>query len=253
MERVKLTDPYTALSAGYDLVMAHVDYEAWADYAGHVIDRHHDNPAQIVELGCGTGSLAIELVSLGFEGVVATDRSRAMLDVASRKAKRAGVNIEFAQMDFTDFHLDEPADVLLLLYDGLNYLLEPADILGLFRSARASLADDGIFIFDQSTPSNSLRNEKFFEDRGEEGDFRYERSSRYDAESRLHTTTLDLFVAGERFREEHVQRAYDIDEIRGLLQEADLAVIAAYDGFSLDEAGEHSERVHWVVRKGKKQ
>lgn len=253
MERVKLTDPYTVLSAGYDLVMEHVDYEAWADYIGHVIDRHHEAPDDIVELGCGTGSLAIELVRLGFPHVLATDRSRAMLDVAERKARKAGVDVRFGQLDFRDFALERRADVLLLLYDGLNYLLEEADIQNLFRSARAALADGGIFVFDQSTPSNSLRNEKYFEDRGEEGDFRYERRSRYDAQSRLHTTTLDLFVRGEQFREEHVQRAYEIDEIRALLQEAGFDILAFYDGFSLDEAGEGSERVHWVVRKGEKQ
>ncbi len=253
MERVKLTDPYTILSAGYDLVMAHVDYEAWADYVGHLIDVHHPNPTSIVELGCGTGSLAIELTALGYSNIIGTDRSRAMLDVAERKAKQARAEIDFEQIDFRDFRREPPADVLLLLYDGLNYLLKKDEIASLFSSAHDSLTDDGVFIFDQSTPSNSLQNERFFEDQGEQDGFRYKRASRYDPETRLHTTTLDLFVRGERFREEHVQLAYTKEEIEDMLVKAGFSVLAAYDGFSLDEPVEESERVHWVVQRKKDQ
>lgn len=249
MERVRHTDPYTVLSAGYDLVMAHVDYEAWADYVSHLIDHHHPDPGRIVELGCGTGTFAIELAQLGYGGLLSTDRSRAMLDVAERKARQAGAGVRFEQIDFRNFRLDPPADVLLLLYDGMNYLLDLDEVARLFASAHASLRDGGVFVFDQSTPTNSLQNEPFFEDRGEQDGFRYERRSRYDADTRLHTTTLDLIVRGERFREEHVQRAYDMEEIRTLLLDTGFEIAAAYDGFSLDAAVERSERVHWVVNR----
>lgn len=253
MEFTKNVEPYSVLAAGYDLVMAHVDYEAWADYVDHLIDRHHDAPNEIVELGCGTGSLALELERRGYRNMLATDRSQAMLDVAERKAREAGARLRFARKDFLDFSLENPADVLLLLYDGLNYLLEPENVARLFRQSYGALAANGVFLFDQSTPANSLRNELDFADRGEHDLFSYERTSRYDAETRLHTTTLDLIVRGRRFRERHVQRAYTIDEIRKLVTDAGLHVEAAYDGFSLDAATPKSERVHWVVRRQSKE
>lgn len=249
MERVRLTDPYTMLATGYDLVMAHVDYEAWADYIDTVVGRHHDNVRQVVELGSGTGSFAVEMARLGYEDYLATDIAERMLEVARRKAKAEGVDIRFERLDFTDFQLEPKPDLLLLLYDGLNYLLEEDEVRGLFASAQKSLPDDGIFIVDQSTPSNSLQNESLFDDSGKEGPFRYERHSRYDPDTRLHTTTLDLFIDGRPFREKHVQKAYEIDEVRGMIDAAGLEVVAAYDGFSLDTAGADAERVHWVLRK----
>lgn len=249
MEPARNIDPYTVLAAGYDFVMAHVDYLAWADYLNEIILLHQEAPERVVELGCGTGSLAIELYRYGYEDYLATDVSVPMLDVARRKADTAGVDIRFAQLDFSTFTLQEPVDVLLLLYDGMNYLLDIEAIRSLFGSAFNALRDDGIFIIDQSTPSNSLQNEPLFEDEGEKGGFRYRRRSDYDADSHLHTTTLDIFVGEDSFRETHVQKAYTLEVIRPLILDAGFDILAAYDGFSLDEAHANSERIHWVLRR----
>lgn len=253
MEHTTQAAPYTVLSAGYDFVMEHVNYEAWADYISHLIDLHRPSPALIAELGCGTGSFAIELAALGYENILATDRSRAMLDVAKRKAEQAAASIRFDEIDFRRFELAPKADVLLLLYDGLNYLLNLDAISELLSSAYDAISDDGIFIFDQSTPSNSLKNERYFEDHGERSGFSYRRSSRYEPETRLHTTTLVIVAQGNRFQEVHLQRAYTVEEIRDRLLEAGFDIVAAYDGFSLDPPEQESERVHWVVSKKRKQ
>lgn len=249
MERVRLTDPYTMLAAGYDLVMAHVDYEAWADFVDTLVGTHKEDAAKVVELGCGTGSFAVEMARLGYDDYLATDISERMLEVARRKARAEGVDIDFERLDFSDFQLQPKPDLLLLLYDGLNYLLEDDEVRGLLASAERSMPDEGIFIVDQSTPSNSLQNRSLFDDSGKEGGFRYERHSRYDPETRLHTTTLDLFIDGRPFRETHVQKAYEMEEVRAMIDAAGLAIVAAYDGFSLDSANAESERVHWVLRR----
>lgn len=242
--------PYTILAAGYDFVMSHVDYTYWAEYVHTLLQRHLPRSHTILELGCGTGSLALALQPLGAYRYLATDISAEMINVGRHKAEEEHVDVRFERADFTDFDVDTPVDVILLLYDGLNYLLDKEPIRRLMHNAFAALADDGIFIVDQSTPSNSIRNEAFFEHSDRLGIFSYHRRSQYDAKTRLHTTTLDIRVEAQEFREEHVQRAYSMREIEALAVEAGFQIEAAYDGFSTAPGSEDSERIHWILKVG---
>ena len=241
--------PYSALAVGYDLVMDHVEYERWAAYVHHLLNEHGDEVESVLELGCGTGSLALQLQPLGAYDYVGTDRSSQMVRVGQIKAEEAGAPIDFAVADFTDFTTEHAFDAVVLLYDGLNYALEKDDVRALLRNVWQALRPGGIFCFDQSTPSNSVNNDTKFEDRGEADGFAYVRHSRYNPEERLHTTTIEMTIEGQRYVEEHVQRAYTFDEVRALIREADLMEVAAYHNFTTDPATAESERIHWVVRR----
>lgn len=241
--------PYAALAAGYDVVMEHVDYDDWAEYVMALLARHHPQARRLLELGCGTGSLAFALQPRGGFDYLATDGQPAMIRVARRKAEWFGGAVQFDVADFTNYRLSEPVDAALLLYDGMNYLLEPDDIRALLRCTEAALVPGGVFLLDQSTPANSINNEEAFEDEGEAEGFAYVRHSRYDPHTRLHTTTFELTYEGQAYTETHVQRAYDAAEIRAVIRETSFRVEAAYDGFSLDPADDGSERIQWVLRK----
>lgn len=251
LTNVETTAPYTALAAGYDFVMSHVDYEMWAEYVNELLVRHRPEAHSILELGCGTGSLAVELQMLGSFDYLATDGSESMLREARRKAAEAFVKVDFDVAHFTDYHIDPPRDAVILLYDGLNYLLDQADIRSLLACTFEALKPGGVFIVDQSTPANSLNNEAYFESSDSQDGFSYVRRSRYEASTKLHRTVLEMSIGDRSIREEHVQRAYEIEEMRRLIDAAGFAVAAAYDGFSTEPASEKSERVHWVLRRPK--
>ena len=51
-----LSNNYTSLAPLYDKLMEDVDYEAWAGFIDEIIQIHHSNPVEILELACGTGS-----------------------------------------------------------------------------------------------------------------------------------------------------------------------------------------------------
>lgn len=243
------TSAYRALAAGYDLVMEHVDYEDWAEFVQGLLERWGDGVETILELGCGTGSLALALQPLGDYRYAGTDRIEEMLDVAREKAAFEGAEIQFEQADFTDFAVDIQVDAVLLLFDGINYLLEPEPISRMLACAFAALRPGGLFVFDLSTPANSINNADYFDDEGEEDAFSYRRRSSYDAAKRLHRTTFDLVIEGESYREEHIQRAWEIDEIRPLVAAAGFEILALLDGFERRPATAATERVHWVVRR----
>ena len=246
-------DPYTLLAAGYDAVMAHVDYPAWAAYVQGLIRRHRPDATSVVELGCGTGALAVALQPFGPPPLGyayrATDGSGPMLAVARRRAAEAGRPIAFARHDFREPVPGPPADVVVLVYDGLNYLLDVAQVDVMLGHVRAALAPGGVAVVDQSTPANSVNHADGFDDAGETEAFRYVRASRYDEGAGLHTTTFYLTTPdGRTATETHVQRAYTLAEVRRSAARAGLAVVAAYDGFSDEPADETAERVHWVFR-----
>lgn len=245
---MKKTTPYDALASGYDLVMAHVDYELWADYIEDLLAAFHPEAASLLELGCGTGSLALALAPRGPYRYQATDGAATMIEVARRKTKPETVDLTFAVADFLRLEGRAPVDAVLLLYDGLNYLLTEAAVRTLFAHVRQALRPGGVFIFDQSTPANSVNNAAYFEDEGQEDGFHYVRRSRYDPVTQHHTTRFELVVAGDAFHEEHIQRAYTQETVGRLLREAGFAILAAYDGFSTDPATDATERIHWVVR-----
>lgn len=247
--KIESVEPYTALAEGYDAVMDHVDYDMWAGYVQQFIERYHPNARSILELGCGTGSLALRLQPRGPYRYTATDRSPDMLRVARTKAQAEGVPIRFRQMNFTKIEVDRPADVVLLLYDGMNYLLKARQVKALLSGALRALHAGGLFIFDQSTPVNSEAED--FEYTGEAEGFTYVRHSRYDAETRLHTTTLELRrPGGAVVRERHVQRAYTIGKVRRLIRATAFEEVAACDGLTTKPATDASARIHWVLRKG---
>lgn len=241
--------PYRILAVGYDLVMAHVSYDYWAEYVADLLERFHPEARTILELGCGTGSMALELQPRGNFRYLATDGEAQMVRVARRKAEQAGLPIAFDVADFTAFRVAEPVDVVLLLYDGLNYLLEPDRVRSLLACAYDALAPGGVFLFDQSTPVNSINNADYFEDEGTQDGFSYVRRSQYDPADRLHTTTFEITIDDQAFVERHVQRAYTREEIQALIEETPFEVAAAFDGFSDDPATDDTERIHWVLRR----
>ena len=247
-------EPYSVLAAGYDVVMAHVDYDAWAAYLFNLLRRYSDDVRRVVELGGGTGSLARRLQPLGEYDYVLSDGSAAMLDRARQKVRRDDAPIRCVQADFTDvsrtvLDLNASADAVILVYDGLNYLLDEADVEILFQNVHQLLSPGAVAVIDQSTPANSQAHHDEFVDEGAAEAFSYVRENHYDPETRRHETVFDITVNGEHKTERHVQRAYTRHEVRALLRSSPLSIEAAYDGLTMDPADDDSYRVHWVLRR----
>lgn len=105
---------------------------------------------EVLELGCGTGSTALEHAPY-VASIEATDVSSAMIAIGRQKAEQAGIhNVNFKQSGVEDLDADERYDMVLAL-NLLHLLPERAAALakihrllkpgGLFISSTVCLAD----------------------------------------------------------------------------------------------------------------
>lgn len=87
----------------------------------------------LLELGCGTGTNAIELARRGYR-VKAIDLVELAVEKAREKARKAGVTLEFLSGDLTKLDLGGPFDCLFDL--GLYHGLRNRDLVGFLSTLR---------------------------------------------------------------------------------------------------------------------
>ncbi|MEX1211605.1 MAG: methyltransferase domain-containing protein [Balneolaceae bacterium] len=251
--------PYHALAALYDTLMGNVDYDAWADYIDELIQLHGSETKRILEVACGTGSLALSLDELGTYDVTATDLSEAMIRIARKKAALALSPVQFDVADMTDMmslkHLHE-YDAVLCLFDSLNYLLEPSEVSIALQQMHRTLRPGGLLIFDISTEANSRDAEarlNHFEP-VQSGEWQFRQESRYLEEERIHQNRFWIEPSdpdkrsGEPWLEEHRQRIYPMEEIEAQIETSPFRLLHKYDNFRLQPATRKSLRITFVCQ-----
>jgi SAM-dependent methyltransferase len=101
-----------------------------------------DTVGPVLELGCGTGRVALHLARQGIE-VVALDRVPELLTELRRRAARSGVAIETVAADARGFALERPMALILAPMQLVQILGGPSGRSGMLAAAAASLPRDG--------------------------------------------------------------------------------------------------------------
>ncbi|PWN07168.1 class I SAM-dependent methyltransferase [Rhodohalobacter mucosus] len=257
MDKSPQEENYSVLAEIYDDVMGDVDYETWTDYIDDIIVEHNPESVDILELACGTGTMALSLEELDCYTITATDASPEMIRVAQQKAERMKSDIEFRTMNFLDLQFEKTFDVVYMVFDSLNYLHTEEEILELHRQVRDVLKPDGIFIYDFTTPRNSRKAIHFLnhEEKVVNRNYRYRRTSRYDEDAGIHTNCFIIEQTDphtkktlQTFQEEHRQKIYTQREIETMIKKTDFKIVMAYDGFELKPAHSRSLRITMVLK-----
>lgn len=135
----------------YDLFYAGKDYGAEARYVTRHLQELGPGVRQILELGCGTGAHAAELVHAGY-GVTGVDLSERMLARANGRrdaleaAERA--KLEFVHGDARSLRLGRTFDAIISLFHVMSYQSSNSDLLAAFSTAARHLSPGGLFLFD---------------------------------------------------------------------------------------------------------
>jgi SAM-dependent methyltransferase len=118
-------------------------------------DLARQQAGAVLELACGTGQITIP-IALNGHPTVGLDRSRAMLDVATKRAAAANAPVECVEGDMRDFALGRQFDLIFVARNSLLHLLSTADLLAAFAAIRRHLAPNGVFAFDIFNPDARL-------------------------------------------------------------------------------------------------
>ncbi len=106
----------------------------------------------ILDLGCGTGQLGLRFLEAGYT-YTGLDHSPHMLQKAEEKCGRFKLEgkAQFLEADFSSFKISGPFGLVVSTYNSLNHLETPEKLWGCFGSARKSLGENGLFLFDYHT------------------------------------------------------------------------------------------------------
>lgn len=104
----------------------------------------------VLELGCGTGRVAVPIAADGCR-VVGVDRSAAMLDRGRSRARSAGARVDYRQEDMRHFELGERFRLVLIPFNTF-LLLEPDERAPCLSRVLRHLGVDGRLAIDVFQP-----------------------------------------------------------------------------------------------------
>ena len=238
-------DPYTVLAQSYDRLTADVDYDRWADYLERHFRKSKRSVQSVVELGCGTGSLACLLAGRGYS-VTAVDISPDMLTAAEQKCRGLDVTLLCQDMSKLDLPPGQ-ADAVICCLDSVNYVTRPAALRRAFQRVYRALAPGGLFLFDVKTPAalEGADGQTYLDE--DDGLYCVWRAD-YNPRRRVCAYGLDLFIQNEnglweRCGEYHEEYAYTMDELDGFLREAGFRHVRQYGDQVMTAPKEGAQRV----------
>lgn len=216
---------YEALAGAYDALLEDGDHRRRADRLARRLQKSRIPVEAVLDLGCGTGTVACLLAERGYR-VVAVDSSAEMLAEADRKAAAldGGPRPFFLCRSMAGLRLTAPVDAAVSTLDALNYVTRPKELQETFRRVSRYLRPGGLFLFDVNTPYKLRRMDgrTWLDER--EDVFCVWRTD-FSERTRTCVYWVDLFRrrrdgAWERSAEEHRERAWEWDELRQWLTDA---------------------------------
>jgi SAM-dependent methyltransferase len=231
--------PYEAIADVYDVWCAEVTEDV-----PFYVRRCAEASGPIVELGAGTGRIALPLALAGHR-VVAIDRSPAMLARLRARAVEAGLDdrVETVVADISTLTELPASDCVIAPFRTLLHLADDDARLDLLRLVHATLAPGGLFAFDVFEPTR--QDVRATHDRWLERDSGVRERARWDLEARRidlsvryrgrETTMLLHHLPGRRWAE--------------LLAAAGFTAIEAYAGFDGEPFDGGAGDSAWVARR----
>jgi ubiquinone/menaquinone biosynthesis C-methylase UbiE len=221
-------------------------------YLGRLLERHPVEGKVMLELACGTGTMAIALAEAGWR-VYAVDGSAEMLAQARAKAGESLKAPLWSQQDMRHLVLPERVSLVTCLYDSLNYMQTSEDLLAVFCRAFEALLPGGLFLFDMNTAwalAEIWGDETFVSERD---DLTVIFQNKYDPQRQSVTVFLTCFqrVDGlyRKIVEQHTEQAYPSEQIATLLTDAGFRIEDHYACFSFKQPAPTTPRIMWVARR----
>jgi SAM-dependent methyltransferase len=250
----------------YDRIAQLYDQDMGRNVSGKDIDFYVQAGVmaggQVLELGCGTGRIALPLTQAGCT-VVGIDISLPMLQQMKRKAdqlnERERQRLLMSCMNMASLAFDSEFALILCPYSAISYLLDETDLANCLNAVKRSLKRSGRFILDIFVPRSDLLclpdKQVFFDYRREisDGLFLERRKTiekdHYARKNRI-TRYYRLIGQGgsvlEEFSTRETIRYYFQTELKLLLQSHGFEVLGEYGDFEGQPFHDQSQMMVFV-------
>jgi SAM-dependent methyltransferase len=190
--------------------------------------QHLAQGAHILDLCCGTGHLAQQMLRKGYQ-VTGVDSSKAMLEYANQNAPSG----KFILGDVRCLELS-PKFSGVASTGGFNHIMSIEELTGVFCSVYAALQENGLFVF------NLLSEERFklawngSLDGGDvKDDYAWASRSSYNPEEKTGCNQITIFQLSEgKWHRSDINllvRDYSKIEIQSALENAGFTAVRVYD------------------------
>ena len=244
---------YSAFARYYDRLTENVDYAGVASAIERYVERFGGRKGILLDIACGTGSLCELMSRRGFD-VIGTDSSEEMLSAAMDKKFDSGLAIQYLRQDMTKLDMYGTIDVTVCTLDSLNHLESEQQLRQVFERVSLFAYPDGLFIFDVNTlhkHRDVLAQNAFTYDLG---DLFCAWQNQYDPNDSSVAIFLDFFEKTEsglyeRSSESFSEMLWSDELLTSALEDAGMAVLARYDGYTDLPLDDQSQRAVYVAKK----
>lgn len=242
---------YQCFAQFYDRLTENVEYEVRSSYISDFFISNNICNGTILDLACGTCSMSLHLLKKGYR-IIGIDSSEEMLAQGSSKLLEYGDSFSLRKGDMTSFELEDKVDGCICTLDSLNHLCSIEDVKNTFINVFDSLKENGVFVFDVNTvfKHNYVLGDNSFIFDEEDFFLAWDNELLDDNEVRI---ILDFFVFNgdsyDRFTEEFNEKAYEINELKNILNEIGFKDVCVYDELTYDLPTDESQRVFFVAKR----
>jgi len=113
-----------------------------------------ETPVQVLELGVGTGRVAIPLAQAG-HAITGVDFSESMLTATANKARAAGVEISLSRHDIRDYQPMRPYERIFCPVNTFAHF-SGSEAQAILQTVFLALTDSGLFVLDIPNPQKYL-------------------------------------------------------------------------------------------------
>lgn len=244
-------DSFQQYSEYYDLLNRDKLYEQEAAWVAERIRSYLPQASSLLDVGSGTGIYTEQFQKLGFEAQ-GIDLSENMVSIARSRMP----SLAFDVGDARHFDLQEPVDVITLMFHVMSYLVKDADIREALHACSKNLNENGLLCFDVwHAPAVLTQKPEERTKTYRNGNLEIVRNAHPTHDEKAHTVDVCYHIevtdcdTTTAFIEHHLMRYFFPHEIEEFLKEAGFELLEATQIATGSVPSQDTWGVFYVARK----